>query len=78
LAADPKAAFDQLSMRSWVAGFLSGISTAGLFAPDNALFRLQKTDVDATIGWIDQYCAAHPLETVHTAAGVLWTELIMK
>lgn len=50
---------------SWLAGFLSGINAAGVGRYGNAV---QGTDMNGLIGWVDNYCAAHPLDNVSAAA----------
>lgn len=53
---------------SWVAGFVSGVGAAG-FGP------LRKTDAAALTTFMDQYCQAHPLESISSAARRLVAEL---
>lgn len=48
---------------SWVTGFLSGIGSAVAGADP-----LRGTDSNGVVGWIDNYCRAHPVETVAGAA----------
>lgn len=36
---------------------------------------VKRTDVAAVTAWMDQYCAAHPLERIVDAAGKLANEL---
>jgi len=58
-------------MHTWVLGFVSG----GGYTSDR---ELRITDSGAMAAWIDQYCAAHPLDNVATAAGKLVLELERK
>ena len=57
-------------LQTWVIGFVSG-ACAALAA---SKVELRQTDSDAMAAWIDQYCAAHPLETVGTATEELVLE----
>jgi hypothetical protein len=52
--------------QAWVLGFLSGIGYMG-GSNSNPLRGL---DSDAVTAWIDNYCQAHPLEGIATAAAV--------
>ena len=55
----------------WVLGFVSGAAWA---SPEPQ----RQTDSDAMAAWIDQYCGAHPLDTIQRAASVLALELERK
>jgi hypothetical protein len=48
----------------WVLGFLSGIGFVG----DGGDNPLNGVDAAAVWGWMDNYCQAHPLESIATAA----------
>jgi hypothetical protein len=48
----------------WMMGFVSGAGWAG-----NK--QLRKSDADGMSAWIDQYCAAHPLDELSDAAAAL-------
>jgi hypothetical protein len=54
----------------WVLGFISG-ANADPSHPDVLL----GSDLDGLIGWIDNYCRAHPLESIASAASGLIVEL---
>jgi hypothetical protein len=43
---------------SWVLGFLSGIGYTG----DETIDPLKNMDAKGVTAWIDNYCAAHPIE----------------
>jgi hypothetical protein len=49
----------------WVAGYLSGLNVGTASAGRDAL---SGTDFDGLMGWIDNYCQAHPLDPLVTAA----------
>jgi hypothetical protein len=57
-------------MAQWIAGFLSG---RNLESP-SADF-LMGTDFDGLMGWIDNYCKTHPLDSITAAAFQLTDEL---
>jgi hypothetical protein len=50
----------------WVLGFLSGIGYTGWmnYNPLNGL------DANAVLAWIDNFCQAHPLDRISTAASL--------
>jgi hypothetical protein len=59
----------RVALITWLGGYISGYN-----------FRrggnvLEGTDWDGALGWVDRYCAGHPLDTVSTAAGGLIIEL---
>lgn len=53
----------------WVLGLVSGMNWRGPPA------RSEGPDADALFAWVDQYCTAHPLDLVVTAADKLSREL---
>ena len=63
--------------QQWVAGFLSGanslISTA---APELDTLLQPNIDAQSLYAWIDNYCIAHPLNTIAQAADALGAELL--
>jgi hypothetical protein len=59
----------------WLGGFLSGINTAGQRVHGNVT---DGTDFDGLTAWVDNYCAANPLETVFTAAENLVATLLKR
>jgi len=56
---------------AWVVGFLSAYNQFGP-APDNITAG---TDIGGANGWMDNYCAQHPLDTVSLATQALINEL---
>ena len=68
--------------QAWVLGLVTGMAFARsmLALLDGAEFYAKAlaqkpTDYNAITLWMDQYCAAHPLEQVHQAAQTLFLEL---
>jgi hypothetical protein len=66
-APNPNAVVSLMNL-SWVSGFLSGIG----FIHRNGDDPLKGLDREAVIGWIDNYCATHPLENIGVAAGAFY------
>jgi hypothetical protein len=63
-----------LAYDTWVLGFVSGINTSetiSLNHPD----ILKRADVKGIIGWMDNYCASHPLDSVISTVIKLVVEL---
>lgn len=58
---------ERLADVSWLNGFLSGYN---VWSPEPGT-ATSATDMRGMVAWIDNYCRAHPLETVGTAATVL-------
>jgi hypothetical protein len=52
----------------WVFGW---VSAAGAYGERG----LRATDSQALAAWVDNYCSAHPLDTLHQAASALVDEL---
>jgi len=48
----------------WVLGFLSGVG----FVHERGDDPLRGMDVQGVLAWIDNYCRAHPIEPISTAA----------
>jgi hypothetical protein len=66
---------ERLSMEHWVAGYLSNFNS--LNDEDSNIPDLLKDQKwDGLMGWIDTYCAAHPLDKVDRAARTLELELL--
>jgi hypothetical protein len=67
---------DQIPMEHWVAGYLSEANFVGpdLQAPDIPDL-LKGEDWTALTTWIDNYCAAHPVNQLYAAANALVVEL---
>jgi hypothetical protein len=63
---------DLATQAAWVQGFISAFNYyGGATAPDIA----SGTDANGVFAWIDNYCAAHPLDSIATATIALLTEL---
>ncbi len=60
------------AQKAWVYGYLSRATF------NYAGEILGPVDAGAIIGWIDNYCKAHPLERIASAAGALEIELAKK
>jgi hypothetical protein len=60
-------------MEDWIAGYLSAFNSL-TDDPDTPDF-LKSEDWDGLIAWMDNYCAAHPLDKLETAARALAIEL---
>lgn len=61
-------------MESWLGGFISAMNAFSAInghGPDVT----SGTDLDGIFRWMDNYCAAHPLEQVSGAAESLIVEL---
>lgn len=61
--------------QAWLGGFFSGMNLAEQRTIGDLVAG---TDFDGLAGWIDNYCAANPLETVFTAAEALAVELLKR
>lgn len=59
----------QGAMAQWIVGFLSGRNL------DSTNDFLSGTDFDGVTGWFDNYCKAHPLDSLTKAASELTDEL---
>jgi hypothetical protein len=64
--ADPTTA---VQSRSWLLGFMTGLAIT------SQTDVLQYTDAESVGLWMDNYCRAHPLDTVATSGLALFTEL---
>jgi hypothetical protein len=64
----------------WVAGFLSGSNsiTTNSFTIDTLKEPSAQGDAQGLWAWIDNYCQAHPLNSVASAADALGGELIRR
>jgi len=73
----------QDAQQQWVFGFLSG-ANLGFLDPANKTVTpyapdfLKGRDFDSVVAWIDNYCSAHPLDEIATAAIALLAELRSK
>ena len=61
---------------SWLGGYLSGLSSALQVTGHQPL--LHGTDMGGAIMWLDNHCAANPLDSISTAAEKLATELLVR
>jgi hypothetical protein len=59
---------------AWLMGFMSGKNNMWVGVPDDPLKGIQSGQ--QIILWMDNYCRAHPLDTVVDGANALWHELI--
>jgi hypothetical protein len=68
----------QYSLMQWVAGFLSaanaGVVSDKLITPYGPDI-LKGKDFEGLMAWVDNYCRAHPLDPIGTAAIALVGEL---
>lgn len=55
----------------WILGFIAGLN---VFGPNNGNIA-PDVQADGLLGWIDQYCTAHPLERITFAGLKLADEL---
>ena len=62
---------DKALLLNWVLGWLSRSGKDGADV-------LSKIDQPTVSGWVDRYCAAHPTDTLISAAATLETELAEK
>ena len=60
---------------SWLQGWLSAESVTVSFASNGKQY-LKSTYKDALASWLDNYCKAHPLNTIDDAALVLDEKLL--
>src|SRR4051794_29669193 len=67
---------DSLAFMSWALGYLSGINEGtNAFAKRDILVR---SDAQALLGWLDNYCLSNPLEPLKKAADELVGELLKR
>ncbi len=62
---------DLATQTAWVNGFLSAFNFYGTSKEDIA----NGIDANGVFAWIDNYCAAHPLDNITRATIALITEL---
>ena len=75
LQARSQALPDSAMLQSWVLGYITSVNANVLaISPDIAA----GTSPDSLFSWIDNYCAAHPLDSVARAAGSLLESLRTK
>jgi hypothetical protein len=69
------------TLQGWVAGFLSGSNSIIASNPAYGIDTLKEVaqgDAQGLWTWVDNYCQAHPLNSVATAADALGGELIRR
>ena len=67
----PRSAPIAVGLTGWVLGYISAVNEYGPWSADVT----QGIDTDGVFGWIDNYCAQHPLHNVDDAAEALMGEL---
>jgi hypothetical protein len=58
----------------WVVKYIAGVDWADIPRPD----FFAKVDAEGMLGWVDNYCRAHPINNVQRAAEQLVIELIVR
>ena len=76
-------AIDRVRRENWVMGYLSALNLWYLdYVPHDSTLNLfdltESTDVPGLFAWIDNYCAAHPLDHLSEATKALTIELVDK
>lgn len=67
--------WSRIAYQSWLGGFISGVNLGGARAYGNLT---DGTDMRGLTAWMDNYCAAHPLDAVGVAASNLAAELLTR
>lgn len=62
----------EVADQSWLTGVMTGLMIGG------AIDILAGTDGPSIFLWMDDYCRAHPLDSVGTGAGTLGLELLKR
>lgn len=62
------------ALQSWVLGFVTGMESGAQLPP--AIFK--GIDNRGLLGWVSNYCQAHPLDQVSVAAVSLLNELMAR
>ena len=57
---------------AWVLGYLTALNVVGPGSDNIA----RNTDTDGIVAWVDNYCAAHPLDEIVTATRALGDVLL--
>ena len=70
-----QAAPDSAVLQSWVLGYVTGVNANLLSINQDVTGGMT---ADALFGWIDNYCAGHPLDSLARAAGALLDSLLVK
>ena len=66
---------DSAVLQSWVLGYVTSVN-ANLLTVDQDVTR--GSEPEALFTWIDNYCAAHPLDSLARAASALLDSLLVK
>jgi hypothetical protein len=66
---------DSAVLQSWVLGYVTSVN-ANLLSVDQDVTR--GSSPEALFTWIDNYCAAHPLDTLARAASAMLDSLLVK
>ena len=72
----PVRSYEREVNEAWVVGFLSGSNLIIVDQFDTDI--LAHRDAQGLWAWIDNYCSAHPLTNIGTAADLLVRELVPK
>jgi hypothetical protein len=64
----------RLGMQLWLLGVLSGVNISGITEAD----LLKEASARQLIGWMDSYCATHPLDSTLAGVKALVVELLEK
>ena len=66
---------ESIVLQSWVLGYVTSVNANVLTGTGDVS---RGDSPDALFAWIDNYCAAHPLDSVARAAGALLDSLLVK
>ncbi len=64
--------YEQIGSGNWLMGMMTGLAVG------TSKDVLADTDGDSMMLWMDNYCRAHPLDRIGTAATVLYFELLAR
>lgn len=66
---------DSAALQSWVLGYVTSVNANFLTSSSDVT---QGADPEALFSWIDNYCAAHPLDSLARAASALLDSFLAK
>lgn len=66
---------DSAMLQSWVLGYVTGVNANFLTSSPDVT---QGASPDALFSWIDNYCAAHPLDSLARATSALLDSFLAK
>lgn len=66
---------DSAVLQSWVLGYITGVNANLLTSSSDVT---SGADPDGLFSWIDNYCAAHPLDSVARATAALLDSFLAK